>query len=318
MQNGCLNTSLSLAGKRIWVAGHSGMVGSALLRRFTHEDQCEILTATHSELDLRNQAAVKDWVFTNKPDIIIIAAARVGGIMANSENPAEFFYDNIMISTNIIHSAYEMNVSKLLFLGSSCVYPRNAAQPIKENLLLSGELEPTNEAYALAKIGGLKMAAYYRTQYGCDFISAMPCNLYGVGDKYDEHASHVIPALIMKAHKAKINGADNISIWGSGKPLREFLYVDDLADALILLLKNYSGLSHVNIGSGQEVSIKDLSSNICETVNYKGSITFDASKPDGVSRKLLDNSLLSNLEWKPKTSLMEGLNKSYADYLKQC
>ncbi len=314
MPESWLSPPYSLSGKRIWIAGHSGMVGSALLRRLQRED-CEILTADHGALDLRDQGAVKSWACYNKPDIVVIAAALVGGIMPNSQKPAEFFYDNIMIATNIIHSAYQAEVEKLLFLGSSCIYPRECEPPIKEGALLSGELEPTNEAYALAKIGGLKMASYYRAQYGCDFISAMPCNLYGVGDSYDERSSHVIPALIMKAHKAKVNGDKNLTVWGSGTPLREFLYVDDLADGLVFLLQNYSGDSHVNIGSGKEISIKNLVENICEVVGYNGGVVFDNSKPDGVYRKLMDSKLLYGAGWNHKTPFKDGLGRSYADYL---
>ncbi len=314
MQECWLKTPFSLTGKRVWVAGHSGMVGAALLRRLACEN-CEILTVSHDELDLRDQAAVKKWVNKNNPNIVVIAAATVGGIMANSKNPAKFFYDNIMIAANIIHSSYETGVEKLLFLGSSCIYPREAKQPIEESELLSGKLESTNEAYALAKIGGLKMAKYYREQYGCDFISAMPCNLYGVGDRYDEQSSHVIPALIMKAHKAKAAGANSLTVWGSGRALREFLYVDDLAGALVFLLQNYSFSDHINIGSGQEVKIKHLIDIVCDIVGYDGEIIFDISKPDGMPRKLLDSSVLAKSGWKPSISLKDGIRKAYKDYL---
>ena len=316
MSEGWLDTPFSLVGKRIWVAGHCGMIGEALLRRLEQED-CELLTVTHSKLDLRNQAAVNSWITKNRPDVIVIAAAKVGGIMANSENPAVFFYDNIMIATNIIHSAYEAGVSKLLFLGSSCIYPRECTQPIKEDDLLSGILEPTNEAYALAKIGGLKMASYYRSQYGCDFISAMPCNIYGARDNYDEQNSHVIPALIMKAHKAKVRGDASLMVWGSGEPLREFLYVDDLVEALVLLLQKYSHSMHVNVGSGYEIEIKNLINIVCDVVDYNGEIIFDVSKPDGVPRKLLDSSLLSKSKWQPAISLKDGIRKSYSCYLER-
>ncbi len=314
MQEGWLETPFSLVDKRIWVAGHAGMVGAALLRRLSREN-CEVLTVSHDALDLRDQGAVKGWIAANKPDVIIVAAAKVGGILANSQNPAEFFYDNIMISTNIIHAAYEAGVAKLLFLGSSCIYPRECAQPIKESALLSGELEPTNEAYALAKIGGLKMASYYRAQYGCDFISAMPCNLYGVGDIYDEQNSHVIPALIMKAHKAKMRGDSVLHVWGSGEVFREFLYVDDLVDGLLILLQNYSSADHVNIGSGQEVSIKELVKIICDVVGYSGDVVFDKSKPDGALRKLLDNSQIFESCWSPSFALKDGIANSYKDYM---
>ncbi len=303
-----------LTGKTIWVAGHTGMVGASLLRRLAHE-ACTILTATSAELDLRNQAAVRDWVYAHKPDVVIIAAAKVGGIVANAENPASFFYDNILISTNIIHAAYEAGAERLLYLGSSCIYPRDCVQPITEDSLLSGALEPTNEAYALAKIGGVKMVEYYRRQYGCDFISAMPCNLYGVGDTYDENRSHVIPAMIMKAHKAKYEGADTLTLWGTGNPLREFLYVDDLSNALVLLLQKYDDDCHINIGSGEEITIKNLAHDICEVVGYKGKIVFDASKPDGTPRKVLDSTRLKSLGWEYKLCPKEGAKKAYTDYL---
>ncbi len=306
-----------LGGKRVWVAGHSGMVGSTLCRRLQLEN-CEILTVSHDDLDLRDQSAVRDWMAENNPDVVIIAAAKVGGIMANVTQPAEFFYDNIMIATNIMHSAYEVGVDRLLFLGSSCIYPKECVQPIQEGTLLSGALEPTNEAYALAKIAGLKMASYYRVQYGCDFISAMPCNLYGVGDTYHEEHSHVIPAMIMKAHDAKINDLPELVLWGSGAPQREFLYVDDLADALILLLQKYQGASHVNIGSSQEVTIKNLSRIICEVVAYKGRVVFDRTKPDGMMRKVLDNSMLMGVGWKPKMCLKDGVMNCYEDYRRRC
>ncbi len=309
-----LGKPYEITDKSVWVAGHEGMVGSALCRRLV-SDNCVVLTVPKRMLDLRSQPMVNEWISQNKPDAIIVAAAKVGGIAANSDNPAEFFYDNIMISTNIMHSAYKNNTERLLFLGSSCIYPKNAEQPIKEAALLSGALEQTNEAYALAKIAGLKMAQYYRTQYGSDFISAMPCNLYGVGDKYDEKNSHVIPALIMKAHRAKIDGDKTLSIWGSGVPLREFLYVDDLADALIYVLKNYSGEEHINVGSSQEISIKNLAEIICDIVGFNGELIFDASKPDGTYRKVMDNNRLSEIGWKAKTSLKDGLVKCYEEFL---
>ncbi len=316
--------SYSLEGKKIWVAGHSGMVGSALVRRLASEP-CEVLTATHGDLDLRDQAAVKAWMHQHKPDAVILAAAHVGGIQANANNPASFFYDNMMIAANVIHSAYECGVEKLLNLGSSCIYPKNCAQPIEEEALLEGALEPTNEAYALAKIGGLKMAAYYRMQHNCDFISAMPCNLFGVGDTYDEENSHVIPALIMKAHKAKENGAENMSIWGSGAPLREFLYVDDLADGLVFILKYYSATQHINIGSACEIAIKDLIRIICERIGFNGSLKFDETKPDGTLFKRLSVSKLQEIGWEPPmlkvvqydflSYLSQGIGLAYADFL---
>ncbi len=309
-----LEQPLPLKGKRIWIDGHRGMVGSALMRRL-QEEGCDLLTVDRMQLDLRHQSDIQSWMGKNKPDMVIVAAAKVGGIAANSNYPAAFFYDNTMIATNIIQCAYEVGVEKLLFLGSSCIYPRDCPQPIKESYLLSGPLEPTNEAYALAKIGALKMAQFYRKQYGCDFISAMPCNLYGVGDKYDEQGSHVIPALIMKAHSAKMRGDKHITVWGTGKPLREFLYVDDLADALVFLLKNYSGSDHINIGSGQEISIKSLAETICEEIDFKGKILFDPKKPDGTPRKVLDNSRMLDVGWETKMWLKNGINKSYTDYL---
>ncbi len=309
-----LNKPYDISGKRIWVAGHNGMVGRALLRRFAQEN-CEVLTVEHSKLDLRRQSDVEEWVSANQPDAIIIAAAKVGGIGANAASPAEFFYDNIMIASNIMQSAYKIATDRLLLLGSSCIYPKDAKQPIREAALLSGALESTNEAYALAKIAALKMAGYYRVQYGCDFISAMPCNLYGVGDTYNLQNSHVIPALIMKAHLAKINSDDDLSIWGSGTPLREFLYVDDLADILVFLLQNYSSSEHINVGSGEEVSIAKLTKEICNIVGFKGELMFDNSKPDGTLRKLLDNSKLLGVGWKPEICLKDGILKCYEDFL---
>lgn len=314
----------SLDNKRIWVAGHTGMVGSALMRRLSKEP-CEILTATHAELDLRQQADVKAWVGDNKPDVVILAAARVGGIMANVNSPAEFFYDNMMVAANVVHSAYEAGVEKLLFLGSSCIYPRECEQPIKEEALLSGPLEPTNEAYALAKISGLKMAAYYREQYGCDFISAMPCNLFGQGDTYDEQNSHVIPALIMKAHKARQESAEELVLWGTGNPMREFLIVDDLADGLLYLLQHYSGAEHVNIGTGYDITITDLAELVCKRIGYEGAIRFDCTKPDGALIKRLDVSMMQKVGWNPPglelsgydyvTYLRQGIYSSYSDFL---
>lgn len=319
MQRACENSiwrksEYNLSGKKVYVAGHNGMVGSSLLRRLSREG-CTVLTADRNDLDCRDQAAVQNRMHENKPDVVVIAAAKVGGIGANNANPAAFFYDNMMIATNLIHASYEAGVKRLLFLGSSCIYPRAAEQPIAEGALLSGALEPTNEAYALAKIGGLKMVEYYRRQYGCDFISAMPCNLYGVGDRYHADDSHVIPALIMKAHQAKVNGAAEIVVWGSGTPLREFLYVDDLADALVMLLQNYNGDAHINVGSGQEISIKDLAHLICDVVGFEGKIVFDASKPDGTPRKILDSDLIAQSGWSAKTQLKDGLCAAYKDYL---
>ena len=319
--NGVAPFSYSLQGKKVWVAGHNGMVGSALLRRLSSEGY-DILTVNKSELDLRNQAGVNTWMAAHKPDVVIIAAAKVGGIMANGENPAAFFYDNMMIATNIMHAAYEQNVERLLFLGSSCIYPRDCAQPIKEEYLLTGALEPTNEAYALAKIAGLKMAGYYRTQYGCDFISAMPCNLYGVGDMYDAQNSHVIPAIMMKAHAAKMRGDNILTLWGSGSPLREFMYADDLADVLVNLLQKYRNAEPINVGTEQEITIRDLAKIICEVVGYEGQIEFDTSKPDGTPRKVLDNAKMNALLSKDKICQKNGkydmkirLAQCYKDFL---
>ncbi len=301
----------SLKDKRVWIAGHSGMVGSALVWRL-RDEPCEILT---TDIDLRVQADVRDWVFTNRPEVVILAAAKVGGIGANAAAPAEFFYDNMMIAANVMHAAYEAKVERLLFLGSSCIYPRNCPQPMQEAMLLSGALEPTNEAYALAKIGGVKMAQFYRAQYGCDFFSAMPCNLYGYGDRYDDEGSHVIPALIMRAHKAKLNGDKVLSVWGSGAPLREFLFADDLADGLVRLLHDYEGGGVVNIGSGQEISIGALARMICDVVGFEGDIVFDDSRPDGSPRKFLASAVMGALGWRAQTDLRVGLMKSYEDYL---
>lgn len=313
MADGWLKSLYSLKGKKIWVAGHLGMVGSALLRRLASED-CVILSAERQALDLRDQAKTRQWIAAQKPDVIVIAAARVGGILDNRDHPADFLADNLMIAANIIPAAYEAGVEKLLFLGSSCIYPRDAAQPISEEALLSGKLEETNEAYALAKIAGLKLCEAYRRQYGCDFISAMPCNLYGPGDRFDAEKSHVIPALIMKAHAAKISGAAHMEVWGSGTPRREFLYVDDLADALVFLLKNYSGAGPVNIGAGSDISIAELARAVCEAIGFKGDIVYDRTKPDGTPRKLMDSGRIYRAGWRPQTGLAEGLARSYAWY----
>lgn len=319
-----LDISFDIAGKKIWVAGHRGMVGSALCRRLERED-CRILSAGREELDLRDQARVRQWVGDQKPDVVVLAAAKVGGIKANDTYRANFFYDNIMINTNVLHSCYEFKVQRALVLGSSCIYPRECVQPITEDMLLSGKLEPTNEAYALAKIAGLKMVQYYRDQYGCDFISAMPCNLYGLGDTYDAQNSHVIPALIMKAHAAKIQNADSLTVWGSGAALREFMDADDLADALVFLLHHYGGDGHINVGSACEISIKNLVQIICEVIGFKGKIIFDTTYPDGTPRKVMDNTRLNRLGWQNKLcqnddanmseKMKNGIQKCYADYL---
>jgi GDP-L-fucose synthase len=303
-----------LSGKKIWVAGHRGMVGSALVRRLNAEN-CVLLTVDRSEVDLRNQAQVDGWVKTNRPDAVFLAAARVGGILANSNQPADFIYDNLMIESNVIHAAYKFGVEKLLFLGSSCIYPRLAEQPIVEGALLTGALEPTNEWYAIAKIAGIKLCQAYRTQHGCDFISAMPTNLYGPGDNYDLSTSHVIPALLRKAHSAKINKDKSFEIWGSGTPRREFLHVDDLAGALVHMIKHYSSDEHLNIGCGSDLSIHELALIISSVVGFGGNITFDRTKPDGTPRKLLDVSRVTQLGWQPLISIERGLHDVYKNVL---
>ena len=292
------------------------MVGQAMCRTLADEG-CRIITAARQELDLRDQATTHRWISRHQPDMIVIAAAKVGGILANDTYPADFLYDNAMITLNILHSAYECGVKHVLNLGSSCIYPKEAKQPITEDQLLTSALEPTNEAYALAKIIGLKLAKYYSRHHDMRYISAMPCNLYGLGDTYNIQNSHVIPALIMKAHEAKITHSPTLTIWGSGKPLREFLYVDDLTDALVYLLKNYAGPDHINVGSGEEISIGDLAKTICEVVGYDGKLVFDASKPDGTMRKVMDSSNLMKKNWQPKIALKDGLALAYQDYLKQ-
>ncbi|MGE0095213.1 MAG: GDP-L-fucose synthase family protein [Alphaproteobacteria bacterium] len=304
----------TLAGKRVWVAGHRGMVGSAVVRRLARE-KCEILTVGRKEVDLRRQDQVEAWLAKAKPDAVFLGAATVGGILANDSRPAEFIYDNLAIETNVVHAAYRVGVKKLLFLGSSCIYPRLAPQPMKEEHLLTGPLEPTNQWYAIAKIAGLMMCQAYRRQYGADFISAMPTNLYGPGDTYDLRGSHVVPALILKAHAAKQSGAKSIEVWGSGAPKREFLHVDDLADALVHLMVNYSDERTINVGTGEDVTIRELAEKVCRAVGFKGGLDFDASKPDGTPRKLLDVSRINALGWKAKTGLDQGLADAYAWYL---
>lgn len=303
-----------ITGRRIWIAGHRGMVGSALVRRLTSEG-CEILVANRDELDLLDQAAVRDWMAANKPDAVVVAAAKVGGILANSSFPVDFLYNNLMIEANIMEAAHRNAVDRLLFLGSSCIYPKQAAQPIVEDSLLTGRLEPTNEWYAIAKIAGIKLAAAYREQYGRDYISAMPTNLYGPGDNFDLQSSHVLPALLRKAHEAKKNGADAITIWGSGRPRREFLHVDDCADAVTFILKSYSDIEHINVGSGEDISIRDLTKIVCDVVGFEGSIECDTSKPDGTMRKLMSGEKLHRLGWRPKTELREGIETTYAWFL---
>ena len=311
---GELNKPFSLTGKTVWVAGETGMVGSATVRRLASED-CTLLSATRKDLDLRDQASVATWMKNNRPNIVVVAAATVGGIFANSTRPAEFLYDNLMIESNIIHAAHEVGTEKLLFLGSACIYPRDAAQPMAENALLTGPLEPTNEWYAVAKIAGIKLCQAYRKQYGSDFISAQPNNLYGPGDNFDLQSSHVIPALIRKTHQAKEMGDATVDIWGTGRPLREFLHVDDLADALVHLLKAYSGPSHVNIGTGEEISIKELAHTIASVVGYQGRMNFDVDKPDGAPRKLLDSRIMKDLGWISSIRLDDGIKKTYDWFL---
>lgn len=300
---------------RIFVAGHQGLVGSALVRSLNRKGYKTIIGRTHEELDLTNQAAVENFFAEEKIDYVFLAAAKVGGIGANRTYPADFAMDNLLIECNVIKSAFNYKVKKLLFLGSSCIYPKLCPQPIKEEYLLTGPLEATNEAYALAKISGLKMCRYYREQYGMNFISAMPTNLYGPNDKFNLDDSHVIPALISKMEVAKRLNKPTVELWGTGTPLREFLFAEDLADACVYLMENYDGSEHINIGTGQEISIQDLASLIKRIVGYKGGIMFDSSMPDGTPRKLLDNSKIEKLGWKPKIGLEEGLKMTYDSYI---
>jgi GDP-L-fucose synthase len=303
-----------LTGKRIWVAGHRGMVGSAVVRRLASEG-CEVITAGRDVVDLVNQKAVHDWMAMSKPDAIVLAAAKVGGIHANATSPVDFLYENLMIQANVLHAAHEANVERLLFLGSSCIYPKFAIQPIHETSLLTGALEPTNEWYAIAKIAGLKLVQAFRKQHGRDWISAMPTNLYGPGDNYDLTTSHVLPALLRKFHKAKESGDTEVVVWGTGTPLREFLHCDDLADALVFLLRSYSGDDHINVGSGVEVTIKELAETIAEVVGYDAALTWDTSKPDGTPRKLMDSSRLHALGWNNARDLKKGIAQTYADWI---
>lgn len=302
-----------LAGKRVWVAGHRGMVGGAIMRRLAGEG-CEILTAERSELDLTDQRAVLGWMHNHRPQAVFLAAARVGGILANATHPVDFLRDNLLIETAIFTGAESAGVEKLLFLGSSCIYPKHAEQPIREEALLTGALEPTNEWYAIAKIAGIKLAQAYRQQFGCDYISAMPTNLYGPGDNFDLAGSHVLPALIRKVHEAKASGGP-VEVWGSGTPRREFLYVGDCADACVFLMKAYSDALHINVGSGEDIAIIELVRLVMEVVGYDGPIVTDPSKPDGTPRKLMDNARLAALGWAPKVGLREGIARSYAAFL---
>ena len=300
---------------KIYVAGHRGMVGSAIVRALKNQGYTNIITRTSKELDLRRQIDVEEFFAKEKPDYVFLAAAKVGGILANNEAPADFMYDNMILEMNVIHEAYKNNVKKLMFLGSSCIYPRMAPQPMKEDCLLTSELEKTNEAYALAKISGLKYCEYLNRQYGTDFISVMPTNLYGPNDNYHPEHSHVLPALIRRFHEAKENNLNQVVIWGTGTPLREFLYVDDLADACVYLMNTYSGNETVNLGTGKELSIKELAELVKKVVGFKGNITFDTTKPDGTPRKLLDVSKLEKLGWKYKTELEDGIKLAYEDFL---
>jgi GDP-L-fucose synthase len=306
--------TFDLNGKRVWVAGHRGMVGAAVVRQLENEP-CEVILAGRDTVDLINQSAVHTWMHAEKPDAIVLCAARVGGIHANNTYPVDFLYDNLMIEANIIHAAHEAGVEKLLFLGSSCIYPKLADQPITEDALLTGPLEPTNEWYAIAKIAGIKLCQAYRRQYGVDFISAQPTNLYGPGDNYNLETSHVLPALIRKFHEAKEANAAQVELWGSGTPLREFLHVDDLAAALVFLLKTYSDDIPLNIGSGAEVTIRGLAEVIAKVVGFEAELTFDATKPDGTPRKLMDSKRLHDLGWNGARGLEDGITNAYQSYL---
>jgi GDP-L-fucose synthase len=308
------SSAFSLAGKRIWVAGHRGMVGSALVRRLAREN-CEIITAGRDQMDLKRQDQVERWMAETRPDGIFLAAAKVGGILANDQFPADFLYDNLMIEANIIEAAHRNNVAKLLFLGSSCIYPKFAEQPIREDSLLTGALEPTNEWYAIAKIAGIKLSQAYRRQHGDDFISGMPTNLYGPEDNFDLNSSHVLPALIRKAHEAKLRGDKELVIWGTGTPRREFLHVDDCADALVHLMQTYSDHEHVNIGSGEDVTILELAQTVCDVVGFKGELVRDLSKPDGTPRKLMSADKLRAQGWAPRIGLRDGISTTYDWFL---
>ena len=308
------STCFELANRRIFVAGHRGMVGSALVRRLRREEYT-VLTVDRSHIDLREQQQVRQWFARERPDVVFLAAATVGGIHANNTLRAQFIYDNLMIAANVIEAAHANSIRKLMFLGSSCIYPRLAPQPMAEDVLLDGRLEPTNEPYAIAKIAGIKLAESYRRQYGDDFISVMPTNLYGPGDNYHPENSHVVPALLRRFHEAKLEGSAEVVVWGTGQARREFLYVDDLADACIHLMRRYSDTQHVNIGTGEDVTIEDLAVLIARAVGYAGTITFDKNRPDGAPRKLLDVSRLASMGWRPSTSLQSGLALTYQSFL---
>lgn len=298
----------------MWVAGHRGMVGSGLTRALQNEN-CELLSVDRDGLDLRRQSDVEDWMFEHKPEVIFLAAAKVGGILFNQNHPADFLYDNLMIEANIIHAAHKLAVEKLLFLGSSCIYPRETEQPVGEEALMSGALEPTNQWYALAKIAGIRLCQSYRQQFGCNFIAAMPTNLYGEKDNFDLQTGHVIPALMAKAHSAKVDNQRSLEVWGTGNPRREFLYVDDAVEAMIFMMKNYSESSHINVGTGVDVSIRELSLMIAEVVGFEGEFQFATDKPDGTLLKRLDVSRLSKMGWQSRVGLRSGLERTYAWYL---
>jgi GDP-L-fucose synthase len=306
-----------LENKRVWVAGHRGMVGSALVRRLEHEN-CEIVTSDRSRVDLRDQSQVETWMTDTKPQVVFLAAAKVGGILANDTYPADFLYDNLMIQANVITAAFRASVEKLVFLGSSCVYPKFAPQPITEDALLSGPLEVTNQWYAVAKIAGIKLCQAYRKQYRVDFISDMPTNLYGTEDNFDLYSSHVLPALICKAHEAKVTGAGKLNIWGTGSPRREFLHVDDCADAIVFLTKVYSAESQVNVGSGQDISVLELAKLVARTVGFEGKIVCDLTMPDGTPKKLMNSDKIFKMGWQPKITLPSGIRSVYRWFLENC
>jgi GDP-L-fucose synthase len=307
-------SSFDLTGKRVWVAGHRGMAGAAIARRLQREN-CQIVTADRSELDLLRQADVHAWVADSKIDAVFLAAATVGGIIANTTRPAEFLYENVVIETNVIHAAKSAGVKKLLFLGSSCIYPRMAEQPMREEALLTGALEPTNEWYAIAKIAGIKLCAAFRRQYGCDFVSVMPTNLFGPGDRYDAENGHVVAALIMKIHAAKRSNCATVELWGTGTPEREFLFTEDLADACVFVMKNYSDELFLNVGTGQDMTILELAERIARVAGWKGTFKFDRSKPDGMPRKVMDVSRLQALGWSAQTPFDEGIKQAYDWYV---
>jgi GDP-L-fucose synthase len=308
--------AFEISEKRIFVAGHRGMVGSAIVRRL-HGQGCEILTAERGQLDLLDQAATRAWLANEKPDAVVLAAAKVGGILANDTYPADFLHDNLMIAANVIEAAHRADIDRLLFLGSSCIYPKLAAQPIVEEALLTGPLEPTNEWYAIAKIAGIKLCQAYMRQFGRQYISAMPTNLYGPGDNFDLDSSHVLPALIRKAHEAKLADSASITIWGTGTPRREFLHADDCADACVFLLQNYSESEHVNVGSGEDLTIHELAQLVCEKVGFKGDIVRDETKPDGTPRKLMSSDRLRDMGWAPSIDLPTGIATTYDWFLQQ-